>query len=381
MKLRIVIIAALGVALALYLVKFVGFAAVFSAAVAVGWGGFAILCLYVLGPFLILGAAWYVLLRDSPLKDLRLFVWARIVRDAATEVLPFSQVGGIVIGARAAILHGIAQPLVFASVIVDVTTEMLAQIAYVGLGVAILECTRPAYPIHALAHHRPLRWARDCRIAGAVFVVLQRYSQSMTARLLSRIFPGAIAATAAVTAALHAIYRSPLRVSASVALHFAGWIASGIGVWIAFRLMGAHIDLAAVLAIESLISATRSIAALIPNALGVQEAAYAILAPLFGVGAEVGLAVSLLKRARDISRRRAGTADLASSGRAARVWSRPAITKNCRTSADTLCVVALLRHSMLRVSNECCNATYIHIWYTTERYIKRASARSRGFAG
>ncbi len=110
---------------------------------AVGWGGFAILCLYVLAPFLILGAAWYVLLRDSPLKDLRLFVWARMVRDAATEVLPFSQVGGIVIGARAAILHGISQPLVFASVIVDVTTEMLAQIAYIALGVAILSARVP----------------------------------------------------------------------------------------------------------------------------------------------------------------------------------------------------------------------------------------------
>jgi hypothetical protein len=57
-KLRIAIIAALGLALALYLVTYVGFAAVFSAAVAVGWGGFAILCLYVLGPFVILGAAW-----------------------------------------------------------------------------------------------------------------------------------------------------------------------------------------------------------------------------------------------------------------------------------------------------------------------------------
>ena len=32
-----------------------------------------------------------------------------------------------------------------------------------------------------------------------------------------------------------------------------------------------------------------------------QEGAYAVLAPLFGVGAEFGLAVSLLKRARDIA--------------------------------------------------------------------------------
>ena len=38
-----------------------------------------------------------------------------------------------------------------------------------------------------------------------------------------------------------------------------------------------------------------------PNALGVQEAAYAVLAPLFGVGADVGLAISLIKRARDIA--------------------------------------------------------------------------------
>ena len=43
MKLRIVIIAALGLALGLYLLMYVGLGAVFSAAVAVGWSCFAIL--------------------------------------------------------------------------------------------------------------------------------------------------------------------------------------------------------------------------------------------------------------------------------------------------------------------------------------------------
>jgi uncharacterized membrane protein YbhN (UPF0104 family) len=89
-------------------------------------------------------------------------------------------------------------------------------------------------------------------------------------------------------------------VGLSAALHLASWIASAIGTWIAFRLIGAHVGLAAVIAIESLISAARSAAVFVPNALGVQEAAYAVLAPLFGVGAEFGLAVSLIKRARDI---------------------------------------------------------------------------------
>jgi len=138
-------------------------------------------------------------------------------------------------------------------------------------------------------------------LAGVVFLALQRHSRRMTARITARIFPAAVAATAAVSGELDAIYRSPQRVGISLALHFVGWIASAIGAWIAFRLMGANIDLAAVLAIESLLCATRSIAFFIPNALGVQEAAYAILSPLFGVGAEIGLAVSLLKRARDIA--------------------------------------------------------------------------------
>jgi len=90
-------------------------------------------------------------------------------------------------------------------------------------------------------------------------------------------------------------------VGLSTALHFVGWVASAIGTWIAFRLIGAHVDLASVIAIESLVYAARSAAFVVPNALGVQEAAYAVLAPLFGVGADVGLAVSLLKRARDVA--------------------------------------------------------------------------------
>ena len=87
----------------------------------------------------------------------------------------------------------------------------------------------------------------------------------------------------------------------SIALHFAAWIANAIVAWIGFRLIGTRVDLAAVVAIESLVYAARSAAALVPNALGVQEAAYALLAPLFGIGTEFALAVSVLKRARDIA--------------------------------------------------------------------------------
>ena len=138
-------------------------------------------------------------------------------------------------------------------------------------------------------------------MAAGLFVAVQRYGRRITARLAGPLLRSARQAATGVSVTLDEIYRSPLRVALSVALHFAGWTGSGLAVWLGFRLMGARVDVAAVLAIESLVYATRSAAVLIPNALGVQEAAYALLAPLFGVGAEMALAMSVLKRARDIA--------------------------------------------------------------------------------
>jgi putative membrane protein len=297
MKLRLLIIAALGVALAVYLVFFIGVGAVISAAVAVGWGGFAILCAYGLALFFVLGLAWYLLLPDLKAEKLWVFVRARMVRDAATEVLPFAQLGGIVFGARAAILQGIAPALAFASTIVDVTTELLAQLAFVALGLVILSVHAPhSALITALAVGLGV-----AAIGCGLFFALQRYGLWMTGKLAARLLRGAGAATAAVAANFDAIYRAPSRVVLSSAVHLAGWIASAIGTWIAFRLIGTRVELTSVVAIESLVCAARSAAVFVPNALGVQEAAYAVLAPLFGVGAEFGLAVSLLKRARDIA--------------------------------------------------------------------------------
>ena len=107
MKLRIVLIALLGLSLAVYLIGYIGFGAVFDAVLTAGWGGFAIILAYALALYLVLGAAWHVLIADAAVIRFAVFVWGRMVRDSASEVLPFSQLGGFVIGARATILHGV----------------------------------------------------------------------------------------------------------------------------------------------------------------------------------------------------------------------------------------------------------------------------------
>jgi len=300
-KWRIAIVAALGLGLALYLVCHVGVGLVLSAATHVGWRGFAALCVYALSTQPILAAGWRTLLPPGCEASYGVLLWARMIREAASDVLPFSQLGGIVLGARAAIVHRTAPSLAFASIIADVTAELLAQVAFIALGLAILLTHLPHTPFAASLGRYFLLGLALAISAGAVLLALQRYGHRLTFRLAARLLPRSVAHAAAVADALDAIYAEPARVALSCAIHLGAWIASAVGTLIAFRLMGAHVDFLTVIAVESFVSGVRSIAVLVPNGLGIQEATYTVLAPLLGVGAPLGLAVSLLKRARDIA--------------------------------------------------------------------------------
>lgn len=302
MKIRVLIIAVLGLALAWYLLTHAGWQAVWTAATTVGWGGFALLCLAGLFLFLILGPAWHVLLPSSLGLRVWPFIWARMVRDGASEALPFSQVGGMVLGARAAVLHGVSSRVAVASMIVDVTSELMAQVAYIAVGAIVLTARMP----HTRTEHSFmtvfLTALMIAAASGGGFLALQRKGHHWLARTIApRLIPGSAAHAPAIAETLDTIYGSPLRLATSLLLHFCGWIASAGITWIVFRLTGHSIDFLSVITIESLVNAARSAAFVVPNALGVQEAAYALLTPIVGVGAEIGLAVSLLKRARDIA--------------------------------------------------------------------------------
>jgi putative membrane protein len=297
MKLGVIASAFAGLAVATWLVYDVGLAGVASTIMSVGWGGFALLCFCALLTFAVLGAAWFVLMTDLPVTQVANFIWGRIVRDAAGEVLPFSQFGGILIGVRALVLRGIATPVAAASSIVDVTTEMMAQVVFILIGIVPFVTSAESGPLPAAV------------IAGVVFalagslafIVLQRRGLGFAQSLAERFLPEAAKRTENFRRAVDAIYENPWRLALSSFLHLIGWIASAFGIWLTVRLIGGRLDFGGAVAIEGMLSALRSAAVIVPGALGVQEAGYAMLMPLFGLPAEIGLAVSLLKRAREIA--------------------------------------------------------------------------------
>ncbi len=301
MKPGIIIAIVIGLVAATAIAGYVGFGAVFAAIGRVGWRGLLTLVLYSVVPFTLLGCAWAAIGHDEPWRRWPVFIWARVVRDSAGELLPFSHLGGFVVGARAAVERGVSPTAAFATTVVDVTTELIAQLGFTGLGIGLLIARLGTH-----SDHNALIGAAAVGLllttAGAVaFIVLQRRGGILIERLIARFIPGAAERTVEVVEAIDRLYHHPRRIAAAVIFHLCAWVASATGVWLALKVAGIHIDLAAMLAVESLVGAVRSAAFAAPMGIGVQEASYALLGPLFGLGPELSLAVSLLKRARDIA--------------------------------------------------------------------------------
>lgn len=300
MKIGVVITVVVGLALIAYLISYIGVDAVLSAVTAVGWAGFAIYCALGLANFALLGIAWWVLVPGKKLGDIPIFVWGRMMRDSASELLPFSQVGGFVFGVRAIIIRGIPASWATASMIVDVTTELMAQLAFIALGLVILTLRAPASPFKS-SLTTAMIIGLGLLVAGAVvFVFTQRRGFGFLEKAMARFLPKALQQTAAVNQKLAAIHSSPVRLGFSAALHLCCWVTNALGTWVILRLIGAHIELGGALAIEALLCAIRSAGFAVPSAVGVQEFGYAMLVPLFGLASSIGLGVSLLKRGRDI---------------------------------------------------------------------------------
>ncbi len=228
-------------------------------------------------------------------------VWARLLREAASELLPFTQIGGFVVGARAATLQGVDTAMAFGSTLVDVTAELIAQLGFTGLGITILATRAGGGHGGRNLLGGAVVGLLLTAVGAAGFIALQRHGMGFVEALARRLLPRAAAGAGELRQALAALYQRPARLAISVLLHLLSWIASALGAWFALELAGVHIDVASVLAIESLVFAVRSATFFAPMGVGVQEATYALIGPLFGLGADLSLALSLLKRARELA--------------------------------------------------------------------------------
>ena len=300
-RLAVVAAAVAGAALAAYLVADTGAPAVLAALRAAGWVTLAAVALAHLVPTLLRGVGWRLLFGGEAHVGWLGFAWARWVREAVDNILPILPVSGVLAGTR--VLFAWGEGRAGASAVVDLTSELLGQVVFGLLGLGLLLALRPDDPrVFWAALGMGMITVAFLGFLGAQLGGLFRF----LGRAVDRVRRGrnADARNGHRAEAFHdhiqGFYRRRARFVASVAVHFVGWIASALEVWIALWLMGSALAAIEVLVIESLIFALRSVSFFVPWSAGIQESGYVVVGAIFGLSPEVALAISLLKRGRDL---------------------------------------------------------------------------------
>jgi len=82
--------------------------------------------------------------------------------------------------------------------------------------------------------------------------------------------------------------------------HMISWLLGGLEIMLIMHFLGHDIGLREGLVIESLGQASKAAGFMIPGALAVQEGGYVLVCSAFGIGADAAIALSLVKRVREI---------------------------------------------------------------------------------
>ncbi len=239
------------------------------------------------------GAAWRALVERAP--RLLVFVAVRWLREGVNSLLPVLPVAGLFAAIRVLARRGLVLPEAVAATLADSSVEIASQIPFTLLGVTLLVVARGTGAVRG--------WmaggiAGLCLLA-AVMIPGLRFGLARLAERMARRF-GFAGQIDGLHDALARIYRAPRRLSVAAGLHLLAWLLGGGEVWLILRAFGDGVPWWQAVVIEALGQAVRAAAFAVPGALGVQEGGYILVCGLFGVPAAAGLALSLVKRLRDL---------------------------------------------------------------------------------
>src|SRR5262249_60177556 len=82
--------------------------------------------------------AWWSLFPESERLSLWQLFWMRWIGESVSTLVPSATVGGDVVRARLAALHGVPIPTAAASVLVDITLGVFVQIVFTLLGLGLI---------------------------------------------------------------------------------------------------------------------------------------------------------------------------------------------------------------------------------------------------
>ncbi|VVE41030.1 flippase-like domain-containing protein [Pandoraea terrigena] len=292
----------LGFALFVALLIWQGAGSVMSTLAVAGWGLLPIAAFHLV-PLVLDAAAIQVLVAKS--CSLRRATLTRWVGESVNSLLPAGQIGGPIAMVRQMKQRGMAGREAAAAITVSTTLQAVAQIVFALLGLAVFGISAAHRPNDSLWLPMLLATALISALLYAFYVAQRRGLFGWAFRTLSKLsskrdWSSLLDRADAVDEIVQRMYGQRRPVLASFALSLVGWIVGTVEVWLILQCIGHPVSWVDALLLESLGQAIRGAAFFVPGSLGVQEGGYLLLAPLVGLPADAGLALSLAKRTREL---------------------------------------------------------------------------------
>lgn len=291
----------LGLAAAIALIAWVGFDVIARAIERAGWRALSLPLIFIL-PLSLAAWSWRLVTPESARPSVMEGLRATWIGLGVNWLLPVAQVGGEVVKARLLIRRGAPTDAAVAAVVVDKTLQVATQLIFTLVGATLFAAwwSGREVIVAAVGGTVPLllglvvfyRLQNRGLFGGAAHTFLRAFRKGDPHPL--------VADAQKVDRAVEGIYRRRRATLLAGGVRLAFRFSLAIETAIALTLLGHPRGIVEVIVLESLGQAVRGGSFLIPAGLGVQEGAYIVLAKALGLPPEVGLAVSLLKRGREV---------------------------------------------------------------------------------
>jgi putative membrane protein len=291
----------IGTVLFLYLIIHQGVDDLMAMLMAAGWGLMAVTAFHLL-PLVAEAVAWRKLIRQEHRPTLAQAIHLRWICESVNGLLPGAYLGGELVRIRLAMRYGMPGIVAGMSTTLDAILGAMVQGVFSLVGIAALVQLK-ALPAGQLGLAVGLiatlfllgLWAWIER--SQTFPVLM---ERLVAAALKRGWKRIGRTSKLIKIELLSLLSRRGRLVSAGAWRIAGWMLAVGEVWLALRFLGHPVSLTDAFMLEIVTQAARVLAFAVPAGLGIQEASLMLLSGTAGLNPSVALALSLVKRIRDM---------------------------------------------------------------------------------
>ncbi len=293
----------IGVGLAAWLLSRYGVLQILEVLARIGWLGMLAIILFHVPQMLCSALGWQVIGGANGLTSrTRTYLQLRWIREAVNNLLPAAQSGGEFAAARLLRRRGVPLATAIGGTLADLMLEMATQVLFTVLGVVLLaQMVGHTGLVTTLMNGLLFTTLIVATVFAAMWLGLAAVIESVVIRLGRSLGWPETGQVSGLREALIDCYRSPGRITAGAFWHLLSWLWGALEVWLVLHFFGRDIGMGAALGIESVGQASKALGFAVPGAIGVQEGGYVVVCRLVGIAPEMAIAVSLVKRIRELA--------------------------------------------------------------------------------